>query len=222
MKRYFLLATLLVLGAPLAADDYNHAAYVDMDAGLCYIWNGDFSELAMVEESKLVATQDTTTGDMNLECSGFVDPPSSGKTAVFEGFLCSWESPFWGAMDTQDTHEVVLKSGKAKMKCHFQLPEPACQNNLGLMCPPDIVDGLYVLMWGGFANYEPPCPAVGSASWDWGDGNIDEFFQMPDGYVYPFPNDHSYAAPGSYTVDVRIFDEEGNPLDQAQCLVTVP
>lgn len=128
---------------------------------------------------------------MSLECSGYVDPASDGKTA------------------------------KATMKCHFQLPEPACQNHIGVSCPPDLTDGLYVFMGGGFANYDPPCPPVWSATWDWGDGTVDEFFQLPDGYVYPFPNDHTYAEQGSYTVDIRLFDEEGYQLDQTQCLVSV-
>jgi hypothetical protein len=222
MKSIFIVVILMLLSAPLIAEDYTHAAYIDTDAGICYVWNGDFDAMVAVEQSRLVATQDTTTGDMTLECSGIVDPPSSGKTGVLEGFDCTWTSPFWGPMLTIDTHQVVLKSGATKMKCHFQLPEPACQNDLGLICPPVVTDGLYVWMNGGFNNFEPPCPAVGSATWDWGDGTVEQFFQMPDGYVYPFPSDHTYAAPGSYNVDVRIFDEDGMLLDQSDCLVTVP
>lgn len=97
-----------------------------------------------------------------------------------------------------------------------------CQSNLWVRCPPDITDDLYVLMWGGFVNYGPPCPAVASASWHWGDGNFDWFFPQPDGYVYPFPNDHYYPAPGVYNVEVKIFDEDDNEMDQTICPVSVP
>lgn len=95
-----------------------------------------------------------------------------------------------------------------------------CQYHLGLFCPP-VIDGLYVYMNGGFANPAPPCPAVASAIWQWGDGNFDQFAQQPNGYVYPFPNDHTYTSPGTYDIDVSIFDGDGAELDQSACQVNV-
>ena len=95
-----------------------------------------------------------------------------------------------------------------------------CENHLGLFCPPEI-DGLYVFMWGGFTNNEPPCPAVATASWDWGDGNVDYFAQQPDGYVYPFPNSHTYGNSGAFEIEVTLFEENGTEMDQSTCEVSV-
>lgn len=95
-----------------------------------------------------------------------------------------------------------------------------CENHLGLFCPPEI-DGLYVFMNGGFTNNEPPCPAVARATWHWGDGNFDQFFPIGD-YVYPFPNEHTYTTQGTYEVEVKLFDEFDNVMDQSTCQFSVP
>ncbi len=96
-----------------------------------------------------------------------------------------------------------------------------------MSCPPSgdsmsYIAGLEVQINGGFANLDEPCPAVVYATWDWGDGTIDEFFPQGDPpYVYPFPNRHEYSDIGVYLVNVRIYDADGVELALASCRVIV-
>ena len=101
----------------------NMEAYIDLGAGECNLPDGNFNAF-FTTDTKLVATQDQDTGETHLQCRAEGVPVAAdGKTAVFEGFPCSATSPFFGLMVTQESHVVITSNGKAKMTCHFQIPQ---------------------------------------------------------------------------------------------------
>jgi len=101
----------------------NMEAYVDLDAGVCNLPDGNFDAF-LTTDTKLIATQNSVTGDMHLQCRAEGVPVAAdGKTAVFEGFPCGTTSPFFGLMVTQESHVVITPKGKAKMTCQFQFPQ---------------------------------------------------------------------------------------------------
>ena len=55
------------------------------------------------------------------------------------------------------------------------------------------------------ANQSP----IARVDWYWGDGVVDTFNQMPDGYVHPFPNSHTYLQTGFFIWKIYAFDENG-------------
>ena len=77
----------------------------------CGLFDGE-GNLVITTISQSVVTSD---GASNLKCSAQVDPPLSGHAEVLEGFLCSTLGGF-----TNDSHNVVSKSGKAKLTCHVE------------------------------------------------------------------------------------------------------
>jgi len=92
----------------------------------------------------------------------------------------------------------------------------SCEYSLGMSCPSS--GDASVEINGGFINLPLPCPAVTRATWDWGDGTVDEFLAVGDPpYVYPFPNAHVYGESGSYTTTLRLLDSKDNLLDEASC-----
>jgi len=92
----------------------------------------------------------------------------------------------------------------------------SCEYSLGMECPSS--GDANVEINGGFINLPPPCSPVARATWDWGDGAVDEFLPVGDPpYVYPFPNSHVYGESGSYTITLRLFDSSDRQLDEASC-----
>ena len=77
----------------------------------CLLFDGE-GNLVLADKSHSVVTSDGAT---NLKCSGQVTPPSSGHAEVTEGFGCNTLAGF-----TTDTHNVVSKSGKAKISCQIE------------------------------------------------------------------------------------------------------
>lgn len=51
--------------------------------------------------------------------------------------------------------------------------------------------------------------------WYWGDGSVDVFQPESDGYVYPFPNSHTYTETGIFVWRLYAFDEGGKILSSA-------
>lgn len=205
--------------------NYGAAAYeIDPATGEPFVDGlGELLPPLMETDALCIAAVTDIDGDGILDYTGAGDEDGDGLTDYQEACdigtdPCIGDSDGDGVIDGAD--ECPLEGDMGLGVDAVGCPN-TCDNYLGLACPPDI-DGLYVFMWGGFTNYDPPCPAVFSSTWDWGDGNVDQFFQLPDGYVYPFPNDHTYAAPGTYLIDVRIFDADGAEMDQSDCEVTVP
>ena len=99
----------------------------------------------------------------------------------------------------------------------------SCDNSLGIACPPtgdpqSSIVGLDVQLNGGWANLDPPCRQVTLARWDWDDGTVEDFPGNPPG---PFPNQHTYATGGAYTVTVSLFDDFDILLDEATCSIEV-
>jgi hypothetical protein len=77
----------------------------------CGLFDGE-GNLVITNTSHSVVTSD---GSSNLKCSAQVAPPSSGHAEVLEGFGCGTLGGF-----TTDSHNVVSKSGKAKLSCHLE------------------------------------------------------------------------------------------------------
>lgn len=51
--------------------------------------------------------------------------------------------------------------------------------------------------------------------WYWGDGSVDIFTPMSDGFIYPFPNSHTYTETGLFVWMMYGFDDEGKILSTA-------
>ena len=99
-----------------------------------------------------------------------------------------------------------------------------CNYGLSLACPPtddtqSFIAGLHVQLNGGWTSPDANCPQVVLATWDWGNGVVDEFSGTPPG---PFPNAYTYPGSGTYTVEVSLFDMFSTELDRDLCEVSVP
>ena len=57
--------------------------------------------------------------------------------------------------------------------------------------------------------------------WYWGDGTVDEFETMQDGYIYPFPNSHTYDDYGLYTWKIYAFDSKGKIVGIAGSFILI-
>jgi hypothetical protein len=99
-----------------------------------------------------------------------------------------------------------------------------CNYGLSLACPPtddaqSFIDGLHVQLNGGWTSPDTNCPQVVLATWDWGNGVVDEFSGTPPG---PFPNAYTYPGSDTYSIEVKLFDSLSTELDRASCEVSVP
>jgi len=86
------------------------SAGITRDFG-CSLFDGE-GNIVPATASHSVVTSD---GSSNLKCSAQVAPPSSGHAEVLEGFLCGTLAGL-----TTDSHNVVSKSGKAKLSCQVE------------------------------------------------------------------------------------------------------
>ena len=77
----------------------------------CNLFDGE-GNVVPADKSHSVVTSD---GASNLKCSAQVAPPSSGHAEVLEGFPCGTLAGL-----TTDSHNVVSKSGKAKLTCTIE------------------------------------------------------------------------------------------------------
>lgn len=78
-------------------------------------------------------------------------------------------------------------------------------------------DDLSIEVIGSLIN-DPPQGCVNKSpiarvDWYWGDGSMDTFGEMPDGYVHPFPNSHTYSQSGIYLWTIYAFEKDGKILD---------
>lgn len=75
------------------------------------------------------------------------------------------------------------------------------------------IDELTVTVNGSLINAPPEnCvnnKSIDSVEWYWGDGAMDTFDKMPDGFVYPFPNSHTYTELSSQVIRIYAFDIDG-------------
>jgi hypothetical protein len=73
---------------------------------------------------RAVATQ-SNNGNVTVRCEGDVTPASGGGAATFDfgstGISCVFSTAPTGLRVTQDWHETVSASGKAKLTCHDKL-----------------------------------------------------------------------------------------------------
>ena len=76
----------------------------------------------------------------------------------------------------------------------------------------------------GFLINDPPEYCVNrnhiaSVDWYWGDGAVDTYEMMPDGYVYPFPSSHTYSQNLGYGISIIAYDANGEIIDSAGRIV---
>lgn len=95
---------------------------------------------------------------------------------------------------------------------------PECGRRV-LIDHPTTHDGPFLEVNGALIN-DPPEDCVNTAviakvEWYWGDGEMDTFLKMADGYVYPFPNSHTYIKTGWFVWKLYAFDEEGKIVGKA-------
>lgn len=89
--------------------------------------------------------------------------------------------------------------------------EPNCERRI--IVTSRQVDGMTVTHNGSLVN-DPSVECVNRApiervDWYWGDGSVDTFNKMPDGFVHPFPNSHTYLEPRLYGYTAYAFDADG-------------
>ncbi len=75
--------------------------------------------------SGVTVSANSSNGNVMHTCSADVTPPDSGRSAIFNidntGLWCGLDDGSGGnAAITEDWHQVVSRSGKAKMVCHFR------------------------------------------------------------------------------------------------------
>jgi hypothetical protein len=106
----------------------------------------------------------------------------------------------------------------------YQLPcetKPECE--IRILVEPYTRDDLFIEINGSLIN-DPRENCVNNApiarvDWYWGDGAMDTFEMMPDGYVYPFPNSHTYSQNSFYVWSIYAYDEDGKIIDRASGLL---
>jgi hypothetical protein len=88
--------------------------------------------------------------------------------------------------------------------------EPNCEHRIIVTSRP--VVGTTVT-YNGYLVNDPPAECVNRSAierveWYWGDGSVDIFNKMPDGFVHPFPTSHIYSETGLYGHKAYAFDAD--------------
>lgn len=90
----------------------------------CTLLDGN-GNIEVAVGSGITVSANSSNGNVMHTCSATVTPPDSGRSAIFNvdntGYPCGLDDGFGGNVAvTDDWHQVVSKSGKAKMVCHFK------------------------------------------------------------------------------------------------------
>jgi len=90
-------------------------AEVFIDADGC----GLLTETGFMAGDLHQVTANSSNGNIKLTCSQDLDPTSTGRSIIYSfdntGVIC-----FAGLASTEDWHQVISRSGKAKLTCHFK------------------------------------------------------------------------------------------------------
>jgi hypothetical protein len=166
----------------------------------------------------------------------FGNPQTSGEVSAYEAaqgeLTCAWQiqstSPirmqerYWFSPNEEDRAKfedcqaiidyVVYDKG---LECET-LPE--CERRI-LIEYPTSGEKPTLLVNGALIN-DPNEECVNNSpiariEWYWGDGSVDVFEPEADGYLYPFPNSHTYVETGLFVWIIYAFDERGRIVSSA-------
>ena len=120
IKSFVSLCAIYFLASGLALAQ---PAVIELHEGYCQLWvevDGEiYPDLITVADDKVKISTSSSNGNINLTCSADVPPPISGRSEVFSfsntGELCNVSGN-----PTEDWHQIVSASGKARLSCHFK------------------------------------------------------------------------------------------------------